>query len=278
MQSNDGEQAPTRFCPTLSGYPHVGSWWCAFLNWAYGRDDGIILRHEDMTALHTVGGATFPRMLGYAKDFKEQFEKHGIPVWRECWQSEVKEDCETINQNVFNGALSWDITNWRSRCRYWGIPYPNFAGESPLMSQLSRVFCDRRDKIRYVIRGLELAAEKEAYWVIWHLAFPDTRAEERPFLWFIPEVMQPEGFKISKSNIVSVNYALRDIEVDTVKMAVGLARNQMLETSASGSIKEYLAGNREECLMGLRSFVRLAQFNPTPEPIAVNTVLDWRPR
>lgn len=277
MQSSDGEPAPTRFCPTLSGYPHVGSWWCAFLNWSYGRSDGIILRHEDMTALHTVGNANFPTMMEFAKNFRSQFEKHGIPIWKEVWQSEVKEECELINQSVFGGVLSWDITNWRSRIRYWGIPYPNFAGESPLMAQLTRVYSDRRDGVRYVIRGLELAAEKEAYWVLWHLAFPDTKPEERPFLWFIPEVAQPEGFKISKSNTASVNYALRDIEVDTVKMAAGLVRNQMVETSTSGAIKDYIAGNRDECLMGLRQFVRLALFNPTPQPIGVDKILEWRP-
>ncbi len=267
---------PTRISLTMSGYIHVGSWMTALYNWAFGLEDGIIARYEDMTALHTVSHANTMLMTEYARDAKRQFEDWGIPVVREVWQSEYKEQAEEINQRVFNGVLSWDITNWRSHCRHWGIPSANFAGESPLMAQLTRIYADREDQVRYVIRGTELAAEKEAYWVLWQLAFPDTLPEERPFLWFVPEVMQPDGQKVSKSNPESVNYALRDLShVNKARAAVDIVRHQMLPTSAAGTIENYAHGEWPEIMQALRTYVRLAAINPTPSPITEDDIKGW---
>lgn len=268
-------EAWTRFCPTLSGYAHAGSWYTAYLNWAWGEDAGIILRHEDMTAMHTVGHATTASMVEFAADFSEQFRACGIPIARECWQSEFKTQCEEINQQRFGGALSWDITGWRARCRHWGVPYANFAGESPLMAQLTRVYCDRVDRVKYVIRGTELAAEKEAYWVMWHLAFPETPVGERPFLWFVPEVMQPDGHKISKSNPHSINYVLKDVQPNPAKMAMCLFQAHFEPTDHSGVIEDYAGSSVQETLLALRGYVRNARIRPVPDPITLDMVRKW---
>ena len=268
----------TRFCPTLSGYGHVGSFLTALLNFLWGNPKGIILRYEDMTALHCVAHSTPISMLGFAQDFREQFLRHGIQIHREEWQSDYKDDLAVLNQERFNGELTWDVLEWRRHFRYFGEAIPsNFAGESPLMAQLSRVYCDHKDEIRLIIRGTDLAAEKDSYWLLWQLAFPETPREERPFLWFIPEVMQPDGQKVSKSNAAyAVNYALRDIDANPLRMIAGLIRNQLCDTPASGGLGHYISGNLEETIAMLRNYVRLAQFNPRPAPITAETIASWR--